>query len=213
MSVTLASMLLIHVDGRPVKSHGLEGLNGLLGPVVVTPSAEADGQGQAMRLVSFTHDALDTAFVLMLPEPFVQHVLDYYDYDYEAVEDGGPLLATEGFVALPDDAASSCSCRPHRRRDRAAARRRAHAGAAQADKGTTPLASGLRRDPSDDASEGPHQHNATVPGFTILHTRQTGSDSFAGLNVGLSQVGDANITLDTDLTQLHSPFRVVASWE
>eukprot|EP00966_Prymnesium_polylepis_P095698 2217257-Prymnesium_polylepis.1 len=60
-------------------------------------------------------------------------------------------------------------------------------------------------------SDGP-QRSIVIPGYTVFHTRQTDSDPFAGLHIGLAKVpGLARMTIDTDTTDLHRMFRVKAS--
>ena len=52
----------------------------------------------------------------------------------------------------------------------------------------------------------------SIPGYTILHTRQTDTDALAGINIGLVHVPGtlARMTLDTDVSEYHAMFRVKA---
>lgn len=213
VSVTLASLLSTKVGGVDVMSHGIEGLNGLLGPALAANS----GQRQAMRVVSFTHDKLDTAFVVLLPEAFVRHSVDYYNYNYEAIASpDAPMIAVEGFIALPDESAVPLDL---------PGLSSAEVSMLRTELGTRVWALPKKRSDTESAAftssdyasisvmETSEQCNREIiiPGYTILHTRQTDTDALSGINVGLAHVpGLARMTLDTDVTEYHSMFRVVA---
>ena len=96
VSVTLASMVTARTRGGSVKDYGVHNLSGVLGPVV------CDAQRHHMRVAAFSHRSVDVSFVALLPEEFVQFSFDYYNYDLESA-DGAPMLATEGFLVLPDE--------------------------------------------------------------------------------------------------------------
>ena len=213
VSVTLASLLSTMVDGVKVITHGIDGLNGLLGPTIITTS----GQKQAMRVVSFTHDKLETAFVVLLPEAFVSHSIDYYNYNYEAIESTDtPMIATEGFIALPDESAVKLDL---------PGLLDAEVSELESDLGKRVWALPKKRSGTEIAAftssdyaaiskmEASSQINRqiSIPGYTILHTRQTDTDALAGINIGLVHVpGLARMTLDTDVSKYHAMFRVKA---
>jgi hypothetical protein len=207
VSVTLASMVVFRTRGRSVRDCGVAKLCGVLGPVVVA-------HGQLMRVVAFEHDEVDASFVALLPEAFVQFSLDHHNHDLEAVAGfGAPMLAVEGFLALPDEAAVPLGFS------------RAENEAYRAELGTRLWAlpkqrAAARVADAAAAIEAAAESKTTVrsqcytPGFTVLHTRQSSKDPFAGVAVGLSEVpglrGERRITIDTDLTPKHADFRVVA---
>lgn len=218
VSVTLASLLTVRVNDLPVREYGMSTLSGVLGPVIANyPS----GGKQPMRVVSFTHEKMDVAFVLLLPEPFVQWSLDYYNYDLEyATTHSAPLIATEGFLALPDESAvplgfpglsdaetqiirSELGTRvwslPKKRSDKSI-------------KAFTAIdyvaIEAMKR------SDAPPR-TLTIPGYSIFHTRQSSSDPFTGLQVGLANIRvegyEARMTIDADSMPHHGAFRVVAT--
>lgn len=217
VSVTLASLLSTPVGDRSVGDFGFEGLNGLLGPVVsASAHGSANGIHQPVRLVSFTHESIDSAFVLLLPEAFVQASLDYANYDIERYTRGNePFMSVEGFVALPDESAiplnlpglSAAEVDGIRAdlgtRVWALPKKRSEKGIASFTTADYAAISAMRK---SDASS----RTLTIPGYKILHTQQGSLDPFSGLNVGLARVpGKARMTLDTDTTTYHSLFRVV----
>jgi len=217
VSVTLASLLTVRVKDKIVKDYGVEGLDGLLGPVLL---ASSTAQKQSMRLVSFTHEHMDTAFVVMLPEAFVQWSLDYYNYDIkDATVPTAPMLATEGFLALPDEASVPLG----------------FPGVSEAEIETIrsdlgPRAWALPKKRSSKLissfttidysaikamlkSDGPSRA-LPIPGYSIYHTLQNNADPFSGLRVGLTKVPgetmEARMTIVADSSVLHDVFRVVA---
>ena len=219
VSVTLASLLSIRVgdDGSTIKDYGVNKLNGMLGPVVQLSNHTPGHAKQVMRLVSFTHEDLESAFVLLLPEVYVQYAVDYYNYDYRRnASASSPMIATEGFVALPDEAAVPLYL-PNLSE--------AEISMLRSDLGTRVWALPKKRSEKTIAtftaadysaieamrvSSGPLKETV-IPGYTIMHTRQTDRDSIAGIQIGLTHVpGFARMTIDTDLTSLHAIYRVVA---
>lgn len=97
VSVVLASLLTARVGDKSVAEFGVGDLGGVVGPVVVA-------EKQQMRAISFAHTSFDTVFVALLPEAFVRWSLDYLEDDIDlAMTHGTPFLATEGFMALPDE--------------------------------------------------------------------------------------------------------------
>ena len=215
VSVTLASLLSTRVgDARTVAEHGWEHINGMLGPVVALPHADK----QPMRVVSLTHASLDAAFVALLPEAFVRYSCSHYAHQYDDSGFGTPALATEGFIALPDEAAVKLALPGRTEPENAALRERL---------GTRLWALPRKRSGSvispfatEDyaaiqamlASEGP-QRVATLPGFTLMHTLQTDTDPLTGLNIALAPVEGyrSRMTIDTDVTNYHALFRVVSA--
>jgi hypothetical protein len=207
VSVTLASMVTARTRGRSLSDNGIENLKGVLGPVVYHE------QKQLMRVIGFSHDSIDLTFVALLPEPFVQFSLNYYNYNLEAVAGwGAPMIATEGFLALPDEAVVPLGFEQVSEAENEAYR---------AELGTRlwalPRRGGGETASDADAIKAMYEskettRSKTIPGFTILHTRQTSDDPFAGLSVGLNEVPGlrGRITIDTDMTSYHSLFRVVA---
>ena len=217
VSVTLASLLTVRVKDRAVKEYGASTLSGILGPVI---SAHSPGQRQPMRIVSFTHEKMDAAFVLLLPESFVQWSLDYYNYDLEhATGHSSPMIATEGFLALPDESAvplgfpglsdaetelirSELGTRvwslPKKRSEKSI---------------TAFTATDYDAIEAMKRSDGPSRTLA-IPGYSIFHTRQSSSDPFAGLHVGLANIPvkgyEARMTIVADGMPSHDIFRVVA---
>lgn len=211
VSVVLASLLTSRVKDKQVSEFGVGGLDGILGPTV-------SSQKQHMRVVAFAHESFDTAFVTLLPESFVQWSLDYHNNDMDAVVSRGcPMLVTEGFLALPDDAIVPLGFPGLSDADVEAVR---------ADLGTRLWAIPKRRsckhnkdfsiadyaaiDYMEHATEDSLKH--TTPGFSVYHTTQTSEDSFAGVRVGLSPVPAMpnRMTLTSDVSDLHSLYRVVA---
>tara|TARA_B110001454_G_scaffold142883_2_gene132672 strand:+ start:36 stop:563 length:528 start_codon:yes stop_codon:yes gene_type:complete len=173
-----------------------------------------------MRIVSFTHEKMDAAFVLLLPESFVQWSLDYYNYDLEhATGHSSPMIATEGFLALPDESAvplgfpglsdaetelirSELGTRvwslPKKRSEKSI---------------TAFTATDYDAIEAMKRSDGPSRTLA-IPGYSIFHTRQSSSDPFAGLHVGLANIPvkgyEARMTIVADGMPSHDIFRVVA---
>lgn len=217
VSVTLASLLSTPVGDRSVGDFGFEGLNGLIGPIVsASAHGSANGIHQPVRLVSFTHESIDSAFVVLLPEAFVQASLDYANYDIERYTRGNePFMSVEGFVALPDESAIPLNL---------PGLSAAEVDGIRADLGTRVWALPKKRSEKGIASFTTADYAAisamrnsertartlTIPGYKILHTQQGSLDPFSGLNVGLARVpGKARMTLDADTTSYHSLFRVV----
>lgn len=217
VSVTLASLLTVRVKDRAVKEYGASTLSGILGPVIV---GHSPGQKQPMRIVSFTHEKMEAAFVLLLPEAFVQWSLDYYNYDLEyATGHSAPMLATEGFLALPDEAAVPLGF---------PGLSEAETELIRSELGTRVWSLPKKRSEKSitaftatdyDAieamkrSDGPSRALA-IPGYSIFHTRQSSSDPFAGLHVGLANIPvkgyEARMTIVADSMPSHDIFRVVA---
>lgn len=217
VSVTLASLLSTPVGDRSVGDFGFEGLNGLIGPVVsASAHGSSNGIHQPVRLVSFTHESIDSAFVVLLPEAFVQASLDYANYDIERYIKGNePFMSVEGFVALPDESAIPLNLpglsvaevdgirADLGTRVWALPKKRSEKGIASFTTADYAAISSMRK--ADGASR-----TLTIPGYKILHTQQGSLDPFSGLNVGLARVpGKARMTLDADTTPYHSLFRVV----
>lgn len=213
VSVTLASLLSIRLGEKNVSEFGLSQLSGIVGPLLSSSSA----QRQAMRIVSFTHPDVELAFVVKLPEAFVQYCLDYYNYDYDAVKrPGEPYLFTEGFIALPDESAVPLDL---------PGLSATEVGHLRNELGTRVWALPQRRSArgmvpfnSSDYSaittmlESPGPGKSTViPGYTVIHTRLSDSDAFAGLHISLARVpGLARMTIDTDTSEFQRMFRKVA---
>jgi len=217
VSVTLASLLTVRVKDRAVKEYGASTLSGILGPVV---AGHSSSQKQPMRVVSFTHEQMDAAFVLLLPESFVQWSLDYYNYDLEhATGHFSPMIATEGLLALPDESAVPLGF---------PGLSDAETGLVRSELGTRVWSLPKKRSEKSittfnatdyDAieamkrSDGPSRMLA-VPGYSIFHTRQSSSDPFAGLHVGLANIPvkgyEARMTIIADSMPAHDIFRVVA---
>lgn len=216
VSVTLASLLSTRVGDAPtVAEYGWEGINGMLGPVVMMPPHAGK---QPMRVVSLTHASLDAAFVALLPETFVRYSCSHYAHHYEDSGAGAPALASQGFIALPDEAAIKLALPGRTEPENAALRERL---------GTRLWALPRKRSGSvispfatEDysainamlASEGPQRVTA-LPGFTLMHTLQTDADPLAGLNISLAPVEGyrSRMTIDTDVTNYHALFRVVSA--
>lgn len=203
VSVTLFTMLNTKVDGKRLSEHGLEQLNGVLGPVVFS-------QRQAMRLLAFENKIAASTFVVLLPEAFVQYSLDAYGFDYEsAAHKDAPLMAVQGFTALPDGAAVELDIPSLPQAEIFALR--AELGNRVWDMGKE---SGSSLESSISSMENPDTLNREVAsqGGTFFHTRQVDTDALAGLNVSLARAGELDLlTLDTDVTQFQSLFRVVAN--
>ena len=217
VSVTLASLLTVRVKDLEVKQYGASTLSGIIGPVI---SGHSPGQKQPMRIVSFTNEKMDAAFVLLLPESFVQWSLDYYNYDLEhATGHSSPMIATEGFLALPDESAvplgfpglsgaetelirSELGTRvwllPKKRSEKSI---------------TAFTATDYEAIEAMKRSYGPSR-TLSIPGYSIFHTRQSSSDPFAGLHVGLANIPvkgyEARMTIVADSMPAHDIFRVVA---
>ena len=214
VSITLASLLSTHVGSRRVVDYDWKLLNGLLGPVVTT---SANGN-QIARVVSFTHEAIDTAFVILLPEAFIQESLDYKNYATEKhIDKDSPFIVVEGFLALPDDAAVPLDL---------PGLSVAEVEGIRNDLGTRVWALPKRRSNKWIASFTRGDHSAiaamqtytvqkrptVIPGYEIFHTHQNLFDPFSGLNVSLVQSnvpGKARMTLDTDTSAYQALFRVV----
>lgn len=213
VSVTLASLLSTRVGDKKVSDFGLSHISGLVGPVVATSASHK----QPMRIVSFTHPDIESAFVVQLPEAFVQFCLDYYSYDFDSLKrPGEPHLASEGFVALPDESAVPLDLPGLSEPEVALLRsdlgtrvwalpkKRSEKGIASFNASDYNAIAAMRE------SDGP-QRSIVIPGYTVFHTRLTDSDPFAGLHIGLAKVpGLARMTIDTDTTDLHRMFRVKA---
>jgi len=212
VSYTLASLVAARVKEKSVQQYGIDGLDGVLGPVVVKNK-------QQMRVVSFTHPKMDAAFVVLLPEAFVRWSLDSYEHDVQhAVDPDAPLLATHGFLVLPDVAMVPLgfpglpeseieSLRSELgNRVWALPRKLTHSS-----KQPTTALSAMEYSAIDAMKQLPSAH-ITVPGFSIFHTRQTSNESLAGVRVGLSPVpGMPNrMTISPDITEFHGNFRVTA---
>jgi hypothetical protein len=217
VSVTLASLLSFPVGDRSVGDFKFERLNGLLGPVVSASAyGSVNGIDQPVRLVSFTHDLIDSAFVVLLPELFVQYSLDHHNYDLAGhARHNDPFMSVEGFVALPDEAAiplnlpglSAAEVDGIRSelgtRVWALPKKRSEKGIASFTNADYAAIAAMRK--SDE-----NMRAFTLPGYKILHTQQGSFDSFSGLSVGLALVPrKARMTLDADTTSYHSLFRVV----
>lgn len=203
VSVTLFTMLNTKVDGKPLSEFGIENLNGVVGPVVLS-------QKQAMRLLSFENKQLGATFAVLLPEAFVQYSLDSHNFDYEAAShNDAPLLAVEGFVALPDDAAVAAHIPGVSEAELSALRMELGSRVWDLGSENDSLAKS-----SISAMESADTLNREISaqGMTIFHTRQVDVDSLAGVNVSLVRAGNLDLmTLDTDRTVHQSLFRVVAS--
>jgi hypothetical protein len=230
VSVTLASLLSTQVGSentanitvgpdqrRSVRDFGFEFLNGLIGPVVSSSAhGGSNATRQPVRIVSFTHESIDSAFVLLIPEEFIQFSLDYANYDINRyTRDNEPFMVSEGFVALPDEAAiplnlpglSAAEVDGIRSdlgtRVWALPKKRSEKGIASFTTADYAAIAAMRK------SDG-RKRTLTIPGYKILHTQQGSADPFAGLNIGLALVpGKARMTLDADTSQYHSIFRVV----
>tara|TARA_B100001173_G_scaffold189009_1_gene163013 strand:+ start:8008 stop:10218 length:2211 start_codon:yes stop_codon:yes gene_type:complete len=216
VSVTLAALLSTPVGGskKTVAAYGWEGINGVLGPIVV-PQTE---HKQPMRLVSLTHDSIDEAFVALLPEAFVRYSCSDYAHHYEELGSGSPALASEGFLALPDEAHVEIVTHGRTEPENATLRERM----GQRLWALTRKRNGRVISPfaTEDyaaiqAMQASKESKAVerITGFTLMHTRQTGDDPFAGLNIALAPVGGyrSRMTIDTDVTNYHALFRVVSS--
>lgn len=213
VSVTLASLLSVRVNGRTVKEHGLASLSGKVGPVV--PSTSPD-RTQPMRLISFTHTGMEMVFVVMLPESFVQRALDYYNYDMQSANGNkSPMIATEGFLVLPDESSVPLGFPGLSEDDTELIRSELGTRVwslpkKHSSRFTTAFAA---VDANMRESNGPYRAFA-VPGYSIFHTRQSSSDPFSGLNVGLETIPEkgyeARMTIGADSMPSHDVFRVVA---
>lgn len=218
VSITLASLLSARVKDGTVKDYGIASLSGVLGPSV---SFASGSQKQVMRVASFTHDKMDTAFVVLLPEAFVEWSLDYYNYDMEhATGVGDPMIATEGFLALPDEASVplgfpgiSAAETEHIRSELgtrvwALPKKRSQKSI------TTFTSADYAAINAMHGSEGPTRMLA-IPGYTVFHTRQNSLDPFSGLQVGLVTIPvkgyEARMTIVADSMPSHDVFRVVAT--
>ncbi len=214
VSITLASLLSTPVGSRRIVDYDWKLLNGLLGPVITTST----NGNQVVRVVSFTHESIDTAFVILLPEAFIQESLDYKNYTIENhVDKASPFIAVEGFLALPDDAAVPLDL---------PGLSVAEVEGIRNDLGTRVWALPKRRSNKGIASFTRGDHSAiaamqtyivqkrpiVIPGYEIFHTQQNLFDPFSGLNVSLVQSnvpGKARMTLDTDTSAYHALFRIV----
>lgn len=214
VSVVLASLLTARIKDRTVGDYGVTGLDGILGPVVVH-------QKQSMRAVAFSHEGFDTAFVVFLPEAFVQYSLDYLGDEVDhATSRSAPMLATEGFLGLPDDAivplgypglpeADIEALRAELgTRVWALPRRRSckhNTVFSAADYAAIDLMANSKFDVSKHAS----------PGFTVYHTLQSSDDPLAGTHVSLSSVpGMANrMTITSGIVPAHDLYRAVMTHE
>jgi hypothetical protein len=218
VSITLASLLSARVKEGTVKDYGIASLSGVLGPSV---SLSSGSQKQVMRIASFTHDKIDTAFVVLLPEAFVQWSLDYYNYDIEhATGAGDPMIATEGFLALPDESSVplgfpgiSVAETEHIRSELgtrvwALPKKRSEKSI------TTFTSADYAAIKAMHGSEGPTRM-LTIPGYTVFHTRQNNLDPFSGLQIGLATIPvkgyEARMTIVADSMPSHDAFRVVAT--
>lgn len=205
ISVIIASMLSVDVGGGVLlKEHGHDNINGLLGPIV-TPRGTR--KSQPMRLVHFTHQAVKTQFVALLPEAFIHTSLDYYDLNYRRkMSRGSPFLVAEGFTILYDKDVVQLQ----------------FPGVLDAELEDVIAETGKRlwkfgpdsNIPDATACEAMRAsvelgREVAAPSCTVFHTRQTSNDPFAGLQIGLTRVpGRPRITLDTDMTEFHALFRV-----
>jgi hypothetical protein len=210
VSVLLATMLMARVKERTLAEHGLAGLDGVVGPIVVTASKKT------MRSIVFSHEHLDATFVAIVPEAFVQTSLDYYSYDIEAFKgSSAPMIAAEGLVALPDDSEVSVGSFLHAQNDsvtqRSGTRLWRLSKRLPDQSKLTPTTIDQTALHSIPASSGPHTETRIL-GHTVYHTRQSDVDPFAGLHIGLSTVPGmgSRMTIDTDMTPKHRLFRVVA---
>lgn len=201
VSVTLFTMLNTMVGEKPLSEYGLDNLNGVVGPVV-------HSQRQAMRLLSFENRVAGASFAVLLPEAFVQYSLDAYNFDYEvAAHTDAPLMAVEGFAALPDDFVVELDVPSISEAEVIALR-------SELGNRVWNLASETSLSKSAIASmEAPDTLNKEISsvGMTVFHARQVDTDPLAGLDVSLVRAGDLDlVTLDTDVTEYQSLFRVVA---
>ena len=211
VSVVLASLLTARIKERTVGEYGVAGLDGVLGPVVVH-------QKQSMRALAFSHEGFDTAFVVLLPEVFVQWSLDYMNDEVDhATDKNAPMLATEGFLSLPDDAIVPLGFPGLPEADIEALR---------AELGTRVWALPKRRSCKYNTAFSPADHAAidlmanstsdsskhASPGFTVYHTLQSSEDPLAGTRVALSPVpGMPNrMTITSGSVPSHDMYRVVA---
>ena len=223
VSITLASLLSARVkDGTvkdgTVKDYGIASLSGVLGPSV---SLASGSQKQVMRIASFTHDKIDTAFVVLLPEAFVEWSLDYYNYDMEhAAGAGDPMIATEGFLALPDESSvplgfpGISAAETDHIRSELGTRVWALPKKRSEKLITTFTSADYAAIKAMHSSEGPTRMLA-IPGYTVFHTRQNSLDPFSGLQIGLATIPlkgyEARMTIVADSMPSHDVFRVVAT--
>jgi hypothetical protein len=216
VSVLLATMLMVRVGGKTLRDRGMCGLNGIVGPPVVTLSK------QTMRVIMFKHEEDDCTFVALLPEAFVSVSLDYYAYDMEAFKNrSAPMIAVEGIVALPDDAevamGNFMDAESDTIRQTSGLRLwRICTRTAQVENYTRRSLGCERLDhyatQSMLRSIDPHTEMCGL-GNTIYHTRHTDIDPFAGLPVGLVPVPGmgSRMTIDTDTNPVHELFRIVVN--
>tara|TARA_B110001450_G_scaffold8068_3_gene8127 strand:+ start:1792 stop:4170 length:2379 start_codon:yes stop_codon:yes gene_type:complete len=220
-SQTLMSVLSAPCGDGIVGYFGVEKINGLIGPVV---SASAHGTSnqirQPMRVVSFTHESIDTAFVVLLPEEIVQTSLDYGNYDLKARASAknAPFMSVRGVLAFPHEAAIHTNptglCETK-------------VDDLHANQGIRVWALPKKRDENGNRSfttadyyaiTTMHNYDGTaetdtlsIPGYKIFHTEQGSFDPFSGLNVALAPLHgkEGGVTLDSNTTPYHALFRVV----
>ena len=223
VSVTLASLLSVTVQGRAVKDYGANRMSGLLGPVVLFQNMQMNQfprHKQCMRVVTFTHEQMDAAFVVLLPESFVRWSLDYYNYDMEhAIGHAAPEIATEGFLALPDESNVPLGfpglCEVENEKLRFEMGTRVWSLPKKRSKKSitsftaTDYAAINAMVTSDSSTK-----TLAIPGYTIFHTRQSSSDPFAGVHVGLANIPvnrfENRMTIVADSMPSHDVFREVA---
>ena len=211
VSVVWASILTARINGCSVSDHGVSGLQGILGPVLVH-------QKQPMRVAAFLHEEFDNAFVVLLPEVYVQWSLDYLGDDLEhATSRTAPMLATEGFLSLPDDAIVPLGY---------PGIDQAEVEALRAELGSRVWSLPKRRSCKHNTAFSSTDYAATdfmknfkpdtpkhtSPGFTVYHTLQSSEDVLAGVRVSLSPVPGFpdRMTITPCSGRLHALYRVVA---
>ena len=180
---------------------------GTLGPFVAA---------RQLRLATFEHAQTQMLFVALLPEAYVRHAIDYYNYDLSCYAPAdAPLISVQAAVALPDDA--TVSLLPPE------AMQEAQRASTLSELGSRlwafPAAS--HDTPSDSVAAlletmllcGTNSVDAKVlPGVTVLHMQQTSLDALVGLPIGLARVpGMPRLTIDTDVTDAHAAHRLVAA--
>jgi len=179
---------------------------GTLGPFVAS---------RQLRLATFEHLQTQMLFVALLPEAYVRHAVDYYNYDLSCyAPTDAPLISVQAAVALPDDA--TVSLLPPE------AMRRAQRASTLLELGSRLWAfSATSHDtPSESVAAlletmllcDTNSVDAKVlPGVTVLHMQQTSLDALVGLPIGLARVpGMPRLTIDTDVTDAHAARRLVA---
>lgn len=208
VSVTLATLLSASVGGRRVVDHDdWKLLNGLLGPVVKTTKSG----NQDMRVISFTHKSMDTAFIVLVHEAFIQESFDYKNCNMEQyMDNSAPFLAVEGFLALPDDFIIPLNLPGVSVAEVESIRNElgTRLWAIPKKRSTKEIASFTRSDYAAIAAmQASNEREIAIPGYHIFHTRQDCYDAFSGLNVSLVQCnvpGKARMTLDTDTSAHHA---------